>query len=103
MNKPETDTCNSTSNPVPMQDGVMQAAITDFIRNDESIMQAIIDTVGNALVTKLLRNMSFIAKTDKLNMELQDSTWQEVNSDENPCTCTLNDTFIAIITSLIDK
>ena len=60
-------------------------------------------TLSNALVTKRLGNKSFIAKTDKLNMGLQDSTWQEVNSDENPCTCTSNDTFIAIITSLIDK
>ena len=39
----------------------------------------------------------------KLNMELKEANWQELYSDENPCTCTLNDTFIAIIASLTDK
>ena len=61
---------SATSNSVPTtkdQDGVMQAAITDFIRNDESVMQAIIDTVSNALVTKLLGNKRFI---DTLSMKL---------------------------------
>ena len=61
---------SATSNSVPTtkdQDGVMQAAITDFIRNDESVMQAIIDNVSNALVTKLLGNKRFI---DTLSMKL---------------------------------
>ena len=61
---------SATSNSVPTtqdQDGVMQAAITDFIRNDESVMQAIIDTVSNALVTKLLGNKRFI---NTLSMKL---------------------------------
>ena len=52
---PETGSksASATSNSVPTtQDGVMQAAITDFIRNDETVMQAIIDTVSNALVKK---------------------------------------------------
>ena len=60
---PETGSESATSNSVPTtqyQDGVMQAAITDFIRNDESVMQAIIDTVSNALITKLLGNKRFI-------------------------------------------
>ena len=60
---PETGSESATSNSVPTtqyQDGVMQAAITDFTRNDESVMQAIIDTVSNALITKLLGNKRFI-------------------------------------------
>ncbi len=48
----------------------MQAAITDFIRNDESVMKAIIDTVSNALVTKLIGNKSFI---DALSQKLMDN------------------------------
>ena len=55
---------------MPAQDGVMQAAITDFIRNDESVMKAIIDTVSNALVTKLIGNKSFI---DALSQKLMDN------------------------------
>ena len=61
---------SATSNSVPTtqdQDGVMQAAITDFIRNDETVMKAIIDTVSNALVTKLLGNKHFI---DTLSLKL---------------------------------
>ena len=54
----ETDSASTTT--VPAQDGVMQAAITDIIRNVESVMKAIIDTVSNALVTKLVANNSFI-------------------------------------------
>ena len=60
---PETGSESATSNSVPTtqyQDGVMQAAITDFIRNDETVTKAIIDTASNALVTKLLGNKRFI-------------------------------------------
>ena len=67
---PETGSESATSNSVSTtqdQDGVMQAAITDFIRNDETVMKAIIDTVSNALVTKLLGNERFI---DKLSLKL---------------------------------
>ena len=66
---PETGSESATSNSVPTQDqdGVMQAAITDFIRHDETVMKAIIDTVSNALVTKLLGNKSFI---DTLSLKL---------------------------------
>ena len=48
----------------------MQAAITDFIRNDESVMKAIIDTVSNELVTKLIGNKSFI---DALSQKLMEN------------------------------
>ena len=66
-----TGTVPVTTTPtVPAQDGVMQAAITDFIRNDESVMKAIIDTVSNALVTKLIGNKSFI---DELSQKLMDN------------------------------
>ena len=67
---PETGSESATSNSVPTtqdQDGVLQAAITDFIRNDETVMKAIIDTVSNALVTKLLGNKHFI---DTLSLKL---------------------------------
>ena len=67
---PETGSESATSNSVPTtqdQDGVMQAAITDFIRNDETVMKAIIYTVSNALVTKLLGNKRFI---DTLSLKL---------------------------------
>ena len=59
---PETGSESATMNSVPTQDqdGVIQAAITDFIRHDETVMKAIIDTVSNALVTKLFGNKSFI-------------------------------------------
>ena len=40
------------------------------IRNDESVMKAIIDTVSNALVTKLIGNKSFI---DALSQKLMDN------------------------------
>ena len=70
VKNPETGSESATSNSVPTtqdQDGVMQAAITDFIRNDETVMKAIIDTVSNTLVTKLLGNKRFI---DTLSLKL---------------------------------
>ena len=51
------------------KDGVKQAAITDFIINDESVTQAIIDNVSNML-TKLLGNKSFI---DTLSQKLMEN------------------------------
>ena len=41
--------------------------ITDLIRNDETVMKAIIDTVSSMLVKKLLGNKSFI---DTLSLKL---------------------------------
>ena len=67
---PETGSDSATLNSVPMQDGVMQPMITDFIRNDETIMKAIIDTVSNALAKKLLGNKSFI---DTLSLKLMEN------------------------------
>ena len=67
---PEIGSESATLNSVPTtqdQDGVMQAAITDFIRNDETVMKAIIYTVSNTLVTKLLGNKRFI---DTLSLKL---------------------------------
>ena len=70
---PETGSksASATSNSVPTtQDGVMQAAITHFIRNDETVMQAIFDTVSNALVKKIFSNKSFI---DTLSIKLMEN------------------------------
>ena len=68
---PETGSESATVRvPTQYQDGVIQAAITDFIRNDETVMQAIVDTVSNALVTKLLGNKRSI---DTLSLKLMEN------------------------------
>ena len=64
-----TETISVSTTMVPAQYGVIEAAITDFIRNDESVMKAIIDTVSNALVTKLIGNKSFINTLSQKRME----------------------------------
>ena len=86
------------------QDGVMQAAITDFIRNDESVMKAIIDTVNNALVTMLIGKKSFIDALSQKLMEngVLDSVKQSVCEANAMDTSRTHATVIAVETKLGD-
>ena len=52
---------------LPKENGDLRTAIVDVLRNDDAVMQTIIDAVSEALVTKLLASKTFMTTlADKL-------------------------------------
>ena len=71
------------SGPVDVQDGDMRSAILEIIQTDQDIMNSVIESVSQAIVTKFMNNPELMDKLtkkviqsgvlDRVNQELYES------------------------------
>ena len=57
------------SGPVDVQDGDMRSAILEIIQTDEDIMNSVIESVSQAIVTKFMNNPKLVDKLTKKVIE----------------------------------
>ena len=63
----ETIVKEKATGSLPKENGDLRTAIVDVLRNDDAVMQTIIDAVSEALVSKLLASKTFMSTlADKL-------------------------------------